>query len=94
MEWFPTIAQIILEQLKQTNIVDCKKESFITTGNVPWTPGSRQSVEDHIKEMEIMREVALIVVIINEQVEEFSKSPFTNDSIKSQRMMLFSKDSK
>ena len=59
MEWFPTIAQIIMEQLKQANIGDGNNDSF-TIGNDLWSPGSLQSVEDHINEIEILREVALM----------------------------------
>ena len=72
MEWFQTIAQIILEQLKQTNIGGGKPDSFITNSNDPWTPGSLQSVDDHIKEIEVLREVALMAAFINDQVEDFS----------------------
>ena len=93
MEWFQTIAQIILEQLKHASIGDCKKDSF-TTGNDLWSLGSLQSVEDHIKEIEILREVALMAAFLHEQAEDFSKSPLTQESIKSQRKMLFSRNCK
>ena len=93
MEWFQTIAQIILEQLKHASIGDCKKDSF-TTGNDLWSLGSRQSVEDHIKEIEILREVALMAAFLHEQAEDFSKSPLTQESIKSQRKMFFSRNCK
>ena len=93
IEWFPIIARIILEQMK-ANINDATKtESFTTTNDdEPWTPGSCQSVEDHIKEGALTREVVLMAAYVNNQNENFSKIPFTKESIKSMRTMLFSKD--
>ena len=92
MEWFPTIAQIISEQLKLNNTDGAKTDSFMTNSEDHWTPGSLQRVDDHIKEIEIIREVALMAAYINNQVEDFSKSPLTKESVKSMRTMLFSKN--
>ena len=72
MEWFPTIAHIISEQLKMNTTDGAKTDSFMTSSDDHWTPGSLQSVGDHIKEIKIIREVALMVAYINNQNENFS----------------------
>ena len=92
IEWFPIIARIILEQMKTNTNAGAKTDSFMTTNDEPWTPGSCQSVEDHIKEGALIREVVVMAAYINNQNENFSKIPFTKESIKSMRTMLFSKD--
>ena len=87
VEWFPTITQIILEQLKQANIREDKTHSF-STGNESWSPFSLQKVEDHIqdplKESAILREVAIMAAFLHKQGEDFGNRPFTHESIKSQ----------
>ena len=77
--------------MKLNNTDGAKKDLFTTNSEDAWTPGSTQRVEDHIKQIEVMREVALMAAYINSQVEDFSKSPHTKESVKSMRAMLFSK---
>ena len=87
VEWFPTITQIIIEQLKQSNIMEDKTHSFIT-GSESWSPYSLQKVEDHIqdprKESEILSKVAIMAAFLNDQGKEFGNRPITQESIKSQ----------
>jgi len=97
VEWFPLMIRIILEQLKETNIIEDKTHSF-AIGNEPWSPDSLQRVEDHIqdprKENEILLEVAIMVAFLNDQGKEFGNRPITQESIKSQRQSLLTRHGK
>ena len=92
IKWFPIIAHIISQQLKTNTTAGATTDLCMTTNDDPWTPGSLQSVDDHIKESALTREVALMAAYINKQNENFSKSQVTKESVKSMRMILFSKD--
>ena len=93
IEWFPIIARIMVEQMR-ANTTDATKTDSFTAANDDegWTPGSRQAIQDQIKEEDLMLEVVLMAAHFNKQNENFSPMPMTKESIKSLRAALFTKD--
>ena len=93
IEWFPTIARIIVEQMRVNTTDATKMDAFAAAkDDETWIPGSHQSLHEQIKEEDLMLEVVLMAAHFNKQSENFSSTPMTKESMRSMRATLFTKE--